>query len=150
MKIVRAKKEDVAELVSFIYSFYKKTMWAEKDFTYDPEYVTELFLALVDSGIVQVAKDEGKIVGCIVVIVSPIPFSLAYKTAVELVFYVNPAYQGQGTGTRLLKQAENVAKQQGVKLFSMVHLEGVDPDKPESLYKSFGYEKSETIFTKEL
>ena len=82
--------------------------------------------------------------------IGAIPFSPKAKIATEVVFYVAPEYRKQGLGEKLLKQTENVARQLGVHLLSMVHLDSVSPEKAEALYNKHGYAKSETVFTKEL
>lgn len=151
MKIARAQKEDVTEMVSLGYKFWKQTAYHKQGFEYDPEQVTKLTEHLLENGVVQIAREPtGKIVGMILLIISTTPFNTNITMATELVFYVDENYRSEGVGMKLIKQAENVAGQLGVKLFNMVHLDSVNPDKPESLYNTAGYKKSETVFTKEL
>lgn len=150
--IRRARADDIKKMVEFGRSFWEQTSYyKENNIEYDEERTTQLTRSLIsDSGIVQVAYDDNKVVGIVLMLVGAIPYQPTAKVATELVFYVHPDYRERGIGHRLLKQSENVAKQLGVHLMSMIHLDSVSPDKAESVYDSMGYKKTETVFTKEL
>ena len=124
--------------------------YTEGNVEFDLESVSSMVNFLRVNGIVQVAYDEDKLVGFLMAAIGPIPFNFDYTQASEIAFMVHPEYRKTGVGANLIKQAENVCRQQKVRYLNMVNLESVFPEKTEGLYKSQGYFKSETVFTKEV
>lgn len=148
----RARPKDVPAMVRFGRVFWEQTSYyTEQGIQYAEDHINAMVVELIEHGIVQIAvNEEHRVVGIILMVVGPMPFNPAVKCATELVFYVDEAYRNQGTGKRLLQQAENIAKQLGVKLFTMIHLDSVSPEKAEHVYNQTGYTKNETLFSKEL
>ncbi|MDJ0764854.1 MAG: GNAT family N-acetyltransferase [Myxococcota bacterium] len=148
IKVRRGKSEDVPAMVELGEVFWEETPYREMD--YSGEAAAQAALFLLENGIVQVAQDDEDLVGFILLAVGPIPFTTAGLAASELAFYVAPEKRGDGVGQRLLKQAENVARQQGVRRINMVHLGGEMGDAPTQAYEAQGYREGEVLYTKEL
>jgi len=149
--IKRGTEDSIEGMVALGRDFWNETSFHKQHgLEYDPEHCAILFKHLIDAGIVQVAWDDEEVVGYIMFVLGTLPFDINVKIATEMVFYVDPSYQRQGIGNNLIKQAENVAKQLGVKFFSMIHLDSVSPKKAEALYDKHSYNLTETVFTKEL
>lgn len=151
VKIKRAKLDDVDAMVTFGEGFWTQTMYYKQGVEYDYPAITALTTNLIETGgIVQVAYDDDRVVGIILMVKGPMPFNPGALVATELVYYVDPEYRNTGVGTQLLQQAENIAKQQEIKFITMIHLDSVQPEKAESVYNSMGYHRNETAFTKDL
>jgi GNAT superfamily N-acetyltransferase len=151
MKIRRGTPADITALVALCQEFYSQSKYTEAGIKFSVQAMAGVITTLLgDSGIVSVAEDDGEIVGLILVAVFPFHFNPKHKVATELVFYVTEKGRGHGLGKQLLKKAEQVAKQRGVRLFSMVAHENVDSTSAHSLYDNLGYERSEVAYIKEL
>ena len=150
IKVRRAKESDLDAMVALGDSFWRQTSYHKAGVAYDAEQCRQLADTLRTHGIAQVAYDGDKIVGMLLAVIGSVPFSPTVGSATEMVFYVEPDYRKDGLGAHLIKQAENVCRQLGVKYLNMIHLASVDPSKPEALYKRMGYHTSETVFTKEV
>lgn len=151
MKVRRATIDDIDEMVELGRGFWEQTKYYKDGIEYDPIQCAHLTKFLIENdGIVQIAVEDEKIVGLFLAMVNPIIFNPGFKSATEVVYYVHPDYRKGGAGIRLLRQAENVGRQIGLKYLNMVHLDSVDPDRPEALYRKLDYVLNETVFTKEL
>lgn len=150
IKVRRAKESDLDAIVALGDNFWQQTSYHKAGVAYDAEHCRHLAETLRTKGIAQVAYDGDKIVGMLLAVIGAVPFSPTVGSATEMVFYVEPDYRKDGLGAHLIKQAENVCRQLGVKYLNMIHLASVDPSKPEALYNKLGFSVSETVFTKEV
>jgi GNAT superfamily N-acetyltransferase len=149
MKVRRATTKDIPAIVTLGKVFYDQTVYAQSGVEYDePSIHTMLEYLVGDNGVVQVAVDGDTVVGFILILLYPFPFNPNERSATELAFYVREDAQREGMGRQLLKSAENVARQKGVKFLSMVALESVAPEKAQALYSQLGYVRNETVYTK--
>jgi N-acetylglutamate synthase-like GNAT family acetyltransferase len=103
---------------------------------------------LIDNGILKVAEQDMRVVGCIGVLVFPLYSNLSYILAQELFWWIDREYRGTSGGIRLLNVAEAEAKKLGAKRMMMLCLDRVEGDKVASLYQKLGYESQERTFTK--
>lgn len=150
IKVRRAKESDLDDMVALGERFWQQTSYFIAGAAYDTEQCRQLADTLRIHGIAQVAYDGDKLVGMLLAVIGAVPFSPTVGSATEMVFYVEEDYRKDGLGAHLIKQAENVCRQLGVKYLNMIHLASVDPSKPEALYTKLGYHTSETVFTKEV
>lgn len=150
MKVVRGKLEHLSGIIELMRKFWHESDYGKLGLEFDVSQNVGAVKAVLDTGIAQVAVDEGKVVGTILVIVFPSPFHRDLVCATELIYYVDPTARGAGIGKLLVAAAENVAKQLGVRLFNMVHLDSTNPERAEAIYKKAGYRKAETAFVKDL
>lgn len=150
MKVVRGKLAHLSGILDLLHKFWDESDYSKLGLAFDSPRLVSMVKAVLDGGIAQVAVDEGKVVGVILVIVFPSPFHSDLVCATELIYFVDPAARGAGIGKLLVAAAENVAKQLGVRLFNMVHLDSTNPERAEAIYKKAGYRKAETAFVKDL
>jgi GNAT superfamily N-acetyltransferase len=148
--IKRIRLEDIPAVVEFGKTFYYQTPWAYHGINYDDQHVNNVLTYLDTDGIMQMAVDEDKIVGFLLAIAGPFPFNPAYTISTELAFYVDPKYRNGRVGIKLIKQAEFVARQKGIRFFNMISISGVGLKDPGKLYEKMGLNKTETVYMKEL
>lgn len=151
LKVRRGTHEDVPALLPLCREFYEQSQYAGAGIKFSTNAMTNILFSLMgDNGIVAVAENDGELVGLVLVALFPFHFNPKHKVATELLFYVTASGRGAGLGKQLLKKAEQVATQKGVKLFSMVAHEHVDSSSAHNLYEKSGYVKSEVAYIKEL
>lgn len=150
--VKRAKPEHVDQIVDLAEVFWVQTRHHTKHgVIFNRKHVARLAEFLMSGhGIVQIALDDGQLVGMIALMLGPSPVNPGYIIASEVAFYVDPEYRKKGVGKVLLKQAEKVAKQQSVSLMSMVLLQHNSPGVAEEVYAKSGYDEIERVFVKEL
>lgn len=145
-----ATHDDVADMVEFGQEFWHQTSYYKQGVAYDKQQCAQLTHHLIDNGIVLTAFDDNKVVGLLLMVVGPMPFNPLAIVATEVVYYVSPEYRKGGLGIRFLKKAEAIARAHGVKYVSMIHLDSVEPERAEAVYKRLGYHKTETLFSKDI
>lgn len=99
-------------------------------------------------GMLFVATLEGHVVGFVLGICSPYIMNKNYLAGAELAWWVEPEHRKGSTGIKLLKAIENSAKDLGVKMWSMMSLESVEPEKMDRLYKALGYTQAERTYVR--
>jgi len=150
MKVRAAGYSDVDRIADLGDEFWGQTVYAKQGAVYHGEQARKFLYQIINNGIVLVAEDDDGVQGFILLAIVPIPWCLDALTATELAYYVTPEKRKGGAGIRLLREAENVAKDRGIKYISMAHVNSVDPATPESVYTRLGYSKTETFFSKDL
>lgn len=110
----------------------------------------ERYFGLCEAGALHIvtARDEGRLVGYHVAIVSG---HLHYKSTlhgITDVYFILPEYRKGRTGIRLFQRVEKELKELGVKkLFTGCKLHTAD-GKSGKLFEYLGYNATETLFTK--
>ena len=151
VEIKEATFDDVVKLVVYGERFWQQTQYFKDGIAYDPDTILAMTNTLIDEGVVLYADDaEGNVVALMLVIVSPFPMNAHYLAACEWVFYVDPDYRRGGLGAKLIQAAEDLLKEREVKYFTMVSLTTVTPEAAHQVYKSLGFNHSETNFTKDI
>lgn len=146
-----ATSDDIDRMVAYGEQFWHQTRYCAAGVEYDVDTVTHFTRYLLDEGVVMYAvDDQDKIIALMLVIIAPFPMNMNHLCATEWVFYVDAAYRHGGLGVKLIAQAEQILKDRRVKFFTMVSLSNVAPEAANQLYKTLGFEHSETNFTKEL
>jgi GNAT superfamily N-acetyltransferase len=136
-------------MVDLANEYWDVTPYAESRLEFGREQSGHLLALLLEHGIVQVAETEGEVVGLIALAVGPLPFTTGERAASEVLFYVRPGHRG-GVGKRLVRQAKNIARQQGLARFNMLHLVMPGAEAAERLYLAEGMSPAEVIYTQEL
>jgi ribosomal protein S18 acetylase RimI-like enzyme len=98
-----------------------------------------------DSGLLAVI-DTGHVVGFCAAVMAPILGSPKALGATELAWYVSPESRGGRYGIKLMQFMEEIAKEAGVKYFTMVSMHS--SMEVGSIYERMGYTKTETAYTK--
>lgn len=73
-----------------------------------------------------------------------------YKWATDFAFFVTPEHRGSPLAVRLLRSAEQWAKENGASEITILHNTGIKTDTADRFFNGIGYETKGHIFTKEL
>ena len=155
LNIRTGQPRDIPRLVELGEDFWEHTWHKHKGQAYSGETVAHLCEFLMHRGngngfIVVLTDDDDVVQGFGLVAFTPFVFDINMKTATELAFYVVPEYRKGKEGIRLLKSMENISRNKGCAVITMVSMEHSNPRPVEKLYESMGYERTETSYTKEL
>lgn len=97
-----------------------------------------------------VAEMDGRVIGAILGVTGPLWFAAHVRTAIELAWWVDPAYRITSAGIRLLKTFEDHARHLDVQYIAMSDLV-VQGDTPVArLLGRMGYSVTERMHTKEI
>jgi RimJ/RimL family protein N-acetyltransferase len=97
-----------------------------------------------------IAEDNGKVIGAILGVTGPLWFAPKIRTAIELAWWVDPAYRITSAGIRLLKTFEDHARNLDMQYVAMSDLV-VDGNAPVArLLARMGYSVTERMHTKEI
>ncbi len=102
-----------------------------------------------DQGLLAVV-DNGGVVGFCAGVKSPSLGSPEAIVGTELAWWISPDHRSGRNGIALLRFMEQIAKDEGVKYWTMIAMESSMPEKVCSMYEREGYQKSETGYTKVL
>lgn len=116
-----------------------------KDIRVDFNHVRNICHMAVEHGVSYIAYADGKPVGILLALLSPMWINPSILTSTELAWWVSPSYRG--IGIKLLKHYEQAAKDAGVKYISMVSM---DTSGTENLMKRCGYVQREQSWVKEI
>ncbi|MGX5731963.1 N-acetyltransferase family protein [Pseudoxanthomonas beigongshangi] len=148
MHVRHATLKDVPGIVEMSAKFYATTtyaQWAE----FNPETVHDLASNLTENHVMLVAEDGGQLVGMVGLFAAPFMFNADAMAAYEVVWWVDPDAQGQGTGKALLAAIEPACAAKGCRAIQMVHL-STSPPQAAAIYERMGYRHSESSYTKAL
>lgn len=95
---------DVETLVQYGIPFWAMTPYC-KEFKYNPDCVRNLVINLADNHYLRVVKQEGRILGMIGFILSPLVFNDEVIVATEVFFFIHPSTRGCGLGEMMLERA---------------------------------------------
>lgn len=142
--IRRATLEDTDRLIEMGRRFVSETTYSTL-VSADPQRVAGLVFDLLDnpSAVVLVSGSDATLTGMIAAIAYEHPFS-GEQTAFEIVWWVDPEARGQGV--RLLRAAEEWARERGAKRMQMVAPNG----RVGELYARLGYAAVETSYQRSL
>jgi len=150
IKVRRGSAEDLPDLLDMSEEFYNQSSY-QKIIPFNRDHISIVLRNLLgDSGVVQVAELDGRLVGMIVGVRSPFPMNAEHTMVSELGFYAKPEARGTGVGKQLVRKFEQVSKQIGAKLVVLSSLSTVDNRAANSLYLRCGYAPNETSFLKEI
>lgn len=137
---------ELPELAKLGPQFYEESGLPGK---FVPEYWVGKWASLIRSGVGFVLGlfKDGLIVGGFGAIVSE-DFNNGDLVAAECFWFVNKEHRGPGFG--LMRAYEREARRRGAKRASMIHLQGLQPERLSELYQRCGYRKTETAYIKEL
>ena len=96
---------DVIPLVHQGAIFWQLSPFADK-IGYNPNAVQNLLLQMIEDHFLIVATEGDEIVGFLGMLLGPVLFNPEYTQAVEVFFYVQPAYRGKGIAQQLHKEAD--------------------------------------------
>lgn len=103
----------------------------------------------IDPGVMLVAEEDGALIGMACLCADRATFNPAVRIASELVFWIEPEHRGGMAAVRLLKAAEDRAREQGVQVNRMAVL-STSPAQAAQLYERMGYTMTECYYSKRL
>jgi GNAT superfamily N-acetyltransferase len=146
MNIRQAVEADTPALLRMGAAFFATTSYSAFA-TYDADAVSRLVDQMRETGVLLVAEDGGALVGMAGLVVAPFMFDARVIAAYEVMWWVDPAAQGGGTGKALLAAIEPACRARGCTAIQMVHL-ATSPPQASALYERMGYAHSESSYTK--
>lgn len=142
--IREATEQDLEAIMEMAEKFYAATEYSEV-IPFDRESAENLVLSSCKQGMCFVDDDyRGFVLGML------FPYSLNNSEIVgsELAWWVEPEYRNEMVGIQLLEALESAAETNGAKMWSMMCLESIEPDKVERIYERMGYTRTERTFTR--
>ena len=140
--IRRATESDFESILNLSEKFWESTIYSEP---FDRDHAMVMVKLSFDLGLLAVI-DTGQVVGFCAAIMAPILGSPCAYGATELAWYVSPESRGGKNGVKLMQFMEEIAKEAGVKYFTMISMHSsMDVG---SIYERLGYTKTETSYTK--
>lgn len=109
----------------------------------------ELYQVLQDTGrlLVLTARKDAKLIGYVSIIaVDALHFEGEFFAEIDAI-YLDPDYRKGTLGIKLIKEAEKIIKEHGIKYIRFSSTEAKDLS---SLLKRFGYTVQETVYLKEI
>jgi hypothetical protein len=92
--------------------------------------------------------DIGGPVGFVAGIKFPLMGNNRYMIGAELAWWVDSDHRSGRNGHALMLAIETAARESGVKFWTMMNLESVNPEVAEKIYTRSGYKKTESTFLK--
>jgi GNAT superfamily N-acetyltransferase len=146
--MIRAGTEqDIAAIIRMAREFWKNTAFDE---VYEPEMVACMAQACIDQGLMSVYEHDGAVRGFACGICGPLLASSEVLAGTEMAWWVDEDARGGTAGVKLLRHLEGLAKNVGVKYWTMVFMESSMPETVASIYKKMGYKKTETSYMRVL
>lgn len=145
-KIREATEDDIFDILVLAKEFSKEAPSTHK---WDKDK-TEAFLnsaILAPNMCIFVIDHGGEIEGAIVGIVAEV-FISHRVMATELAWFVSEEYRGKTSSIRLVKRYEDWAKEMGANSVGMSDISQVSD--LEKLYNRLGYQRSESVYLKEI
>lgn len=143
--IRKATPQDFNAILDLSQEFWKYTLFDEE---FDRDHTLLMVKQSFDYGLLAALEIDLEVVGFVSGIKSFLLGSPAALMGVELAWWVTPDHRGGKNGIKLLKFIETLAREQGIKYWTMVSMESSMPEQINGLYEKLGYKKSETGFTK--
>jgi GNAT superfamily N-acetyltransferase len=147
MKAEFATSDDVTEIANLGFQFWRQTQYGIDGLQYDPVKAERMAYHALENGAILVLRKDGAIIGFLLLVVSDLPFSDG-RVAAELTFFVHPLHRGHGH--LLIQAAEEFAVSASCDYVVLSTISGGTPERAERLYHSFGYKKTETVFSKRI
>lgn len=137
-----AKELDFDEILNLSENFWESTIYDEP---FDRDHALVMLRISHESGLLAVIDCNG-VVGFCSAVMAPILGSPKAYGATEIAWYVSPESRGGSQGIKLMQFMEKIAREAGVKYFTMVSMySSMDVG---SIYERLGYRKTETSYTK--
>ena len=145
--IRKGEEKDIPDIVRMAEEFWQHTQFDEE---YDPETVAGMANLCIEQGLMAVyVSGSGAVRGFACGIKGGLLANASVPQGSEVAWWIDPECRS-GAGIKLLKFIEGLARDAGLKYWSMVFMESSMPDVIEKIYQGMGYNKAETIYTKVL
>jgi len=102
-------------------------------------------MILSNDAMILIHESDGNIGGVIGIQKTPLPFNKNYFSLFETFWYSN-----DGSGIKLLREVEGIAKLSGIKFVAVVSIFGMKSDKINRVLGHMGYKRLENHLIKEI
>jgi GNAT superfamily N-acetyltransferase len=144
--MIRAYQDkDLKSVLLMARKFYSSSGY-ESVIPFDDNSASQMIEASSAQGMCFVAESNGELVGFVLGMAFPSMVNKYHLVGAEMAWWVDPDHRG--VGVNLLSAIENAARENGVKIWSMVALEALNPDVAEAIYLRRGYEKTERTYSR--
>ncbi|WP_315809457.1 GNAT family N-acetyltransferase [Pseudomonas sp. C9-3] len=145
--IRRGLRCDVPEIVELARHFWRETIYDEPFCADSVRLMVEL---AHEQGLLAVLEEEAGVVGFVAGCKGALLGNAAVLTGTELAWWIEPEYRQGRKGIELMQYIERLAREQGIRYWTMVSMESSSPETANRIYQRLGYAKTETSFTKVL
>lgn len=101
-------------------------------------------------GTIIVAELNGRIIGTLVAVLSPVWYCAAKQYATELGWWIEPEHRKGMTALRLIREYERWAEECGADVATMCFMYDTQEERIDRLYTALNYRQVETTFKKTL
>lgn len=147
MKIRLATPDDFDALVRIGHKFF-----AHNPYRHESELDETSLVATLDdlrkNHVLLVAEVDATVVGTAGAYITPLFWNHSLKQGLEVFWWLDEEYRGDGNGKKLRIQLQNQAKLRGAKFWNMVALEDSMPDEVGAMYVRAGFKPVERIYMK--
>lgn len=147
MNIRKAVTDDIPRCLEMAAHFYEQTEY-KTVIPFCPDSCAEWMQVAMDQNLFVVADTGDQLVGFILAISSPFIMNRNYTVGAELAWWMEPEHRKGTTGIKMLKTIEGLARDAGIRVWSMMSLEAVEPEKMDAIYCALAYRKTETTYMK--
>jgi len=112
---------------------------------FSPNYMLYIYLETINQALLMTARDEGKLVGFLGVLLKQHPHAQETLNAYEETFYLKPEYRKSGAGRKMIKFMLAALQSQRVHSFYIHENDTIPTGK---LYKSMGFKPKFTIYVR--
>jgi len=145
--IRHATEKDIEAIADMSMEFWKETSF---DVPADRESVIGFAEHCLSENLLCVLEIGGNVEGFAAGIKGYMLGNVNIVCGNEVAWWVNPSHRGGRNGIKLLKYIEQMAKDAGVRFWTMAFMQSSMPEQIESIYQKLGYYKTEVLYTKEL
>ena len=142
-----ASEKDIQGITDMAMLFWKESPF---DVPADRETIEGFASHCLGEGLLCVLDLNGNIEGFAAGIKGVILGNSDVTCGNEVAWWVNPEHRGGKNGIKLLKHLEGMAKDAGIRFWTMAFMTSSMPDVVEGIYQKLGYRKTEVSYTKEL
>lgn len=139
--------KDIPDIVRMSDEFWQHTIF---DDPCCPDTVSDMARHCIDQGLMSVLEVDDCVVGFICGVQGVLLGNSKIPVGTELAWWVDEAHRGGKNGITLLRHIEGLAKEAGIKYWSMCYMESSMPKEIEGIYQKMGYKKSEALYTRKL
>jgi hypothetical protein len=149
MTIRHAHPDDAPALMEMGRQFFREAGHEAQGLQFDDASFALTLGVLGRAELLLVVERFGKVIGMGAIDISCAYWNRSVKLAQELFWYLQPEHR-VGRGGRVLRALERLAADKGASIFSAVAEEGDRAQALGRLYRSMGYELTETMYRKAL
>ena len=149
MLIRKGASADIPRCVEMAADFHK-IAYGLMGIEFCPDSTARAFEMCLRHELLSIAEHNDVVIGMVAGVKAPMIMNNDHLVGAELAWWVEPDYRKTSAGLKLLKFAEKLAKEAGVKMWSMMLLESSEPEKVAKIYAKMGYKPVERTYLKVL